>query len=268
MDQNLELAIEAARKAGEYLIKAQSSGKILLDWKNQGKATEEPVNRFDRGSQSMIQDTLSASGLPFWGEESEKSGTLNGWIVDPIDGTSSFAKGNKEWGISIALLEKGASRLGVVYLPRFRQIFWAQKHERVWRQEQFGLKTKINPKPFRLLNKSRGSDERLRILLDVPFDQNQREKLSYALSSIADLQASQSSVCHVVEVLTGNLDAYLQAKEENIFDIAASHFIARETGATVSSIAGEPLDLKGGNILITRHALISQRIIERISERK
>jgi myo-inositol-1(or 4)-monophosphatase len=40
----------------------------------------------------------------FWGEESGQSNNqTKRWIVDPIDGTHSFAKGQYYWSISVAL---------------------------------------------------------------------------------------------------------------------------------------------------------------------
>ena len=50
------------------------------------------------------------------------------WIVDPIDGTTTFARGIPLWGISLGLLYRGYPVFGCVYFPPVDQLFhgfWA-----------------------------------------------------------------------------------------------------------------------------------------------
>ena len=94
MSQNLLLAIKAARASGSYLLGVQQKGNIDVSWKHEGENHQEPLTKFDEESQRIIQGILAPSDLPFWGEESEETGRLNGWVVDPIDGTGSFANGD------------------------------------------------------------------------------------------------------------------------------------------------------------------------------
>lgn len=48
------------------------------------------------------------------------------WIIDPIDGTWNFARGHPNFAISVALVDKGQSVLGVVHQPVFDKTYWAQ----------------------------------------------------------------------------------------------------------------------------------------------
>ncbi|NDJ15689.1 inositol monophosphatase family protein [Myxacorys almedinensis] len=45
------------------------------------------------------------------------------WIIDPIDGTTNFARGLPLWGISLGLLYRGTPVFGYVYLPPIQQSF-------------------------------------------------------------------------------------------------------------------------------------------------
>jgi len=45
------------------------------------------------------------------------------WIVDPLDGTTNFAKGIPIWGISLGLLHWGVPVFGHVYMPPLGQTF-------------------------------------------------------------------------------------------------------------------------------------------------
>lgn len=49
------------------------------------------------------------------------------WVIDPIDGTTNFARGIPECAISVGLLYKMEPVLGVVYAPRLKLLFTAVK---------------------------------------------------------------------------------------------------------------------------------------------
>lgn len=45
------------------------------------------------------------------------------WIIDPLDGTTNFARGLPLWGISLGLLYQGTPVFGYVHLPPLSQSF-------------------------------------------------------------------------------------------------------------------------------------------------
>ncbi|MGH8346255.1 MAG: inositol monophosphatase family protein, partial [Pseudomonas sp.] len=49
------------------------------------------------------------------------------WCVDPIDGTSNFVNGLPYFAVSVALMRKGRSVLGVIYDPVADEMFYAEK---------------------------------------------------------------------------------------------------------------------------------------------
>ena len=63
----------------------------------------------------------------FFGEED--SGTIGErtWVIDPIDGTANFSRGNPYFGISIALVHDGQPVVGVVCNPMARELFAASR---------------------------------------------------------------------------------------------------------------------------------------------
>jgi 3'-phosphoadenosine 5'-phosphosulfate (PAPS) 3'-phosphatase len=48
------------------------------------------------------------------------------WVVDPIDGTTNFVNGLPYFAISVALMVKGVSVLGVIYNPVSDEMFYAR----------------------------------------------------------------------------------------------------------------------------------------------
>lgn len=49
------------------------------------------------------------------------------WVIDPIDGTANYARGNENCCISVALIEQGKPVLGVVYSPWRAELYTAEK---------------------------------------------------------------------------------------------------------------------------------------------
>lgn len=56
-----------------------------------------------------------------------EAGDAGLWNIDPIDGTSNFFNGLPYFGVSVALMRKGKSILGVIYNPVTKELFYAEK---------------------------------------------------------------------------------------------------------------------------------------------
>ena len=88
----LELAEKTARAAGEALREGGSRRVALCS------ATDVKLAA-DADSETLVRKRLAASGLPVFGEEFggdaslyDSAGTLY-WVVDPLDGTFNFQRG-------------------------------------------------------------------------------------------------------------------------------------------------------------------------------
>ena len=89
------------------------------------------VTSADVAVQEYLQKELMAL-LPeagFYGEEEHEHDFSKpiSWIVDPIDGTTNFARGMQQSGISVGLRQGQELVLGVVYNPDLDDMFWATK---------------------------------------------------------------------------------------------------------------------------------------------
>ena len=54
------------------------------------------------------------------------------WIVDPVDGTDNFAKGDKRFGMIVAFAHEGETLAGWILDPLNDRIVWAAKGEGAW----------------------------------------------------------------------------------------------------------------------------------------
>lgn len=130
LDSRLELAKAIAREGGAMMLKAFRD------------RTDEPVHKF-KGTHDYLTETDGAvEGLvrervaktfpsdSFLGEESVEEGAKFGrdiWVVDPIDGTSNFARGIPHFCISIAFVRDGEIEIGVVYDPNHDELYVARR---------------------------------------------------------------------------------------------------------------------------------------------
>lgn len=85
------------------------------------KEDRSPVTIADQETEALIRDEITRRfpGHGFYGEESGQTATDAQWVwvVDPIDGTTSFSTGKPTFGTLIALAYEGEPVLGLVDLP-------------------------------------------------------------------------------------------------------------------------------------------------------
>ncbi len=117
----LDVATRAAKAAAELALKLQPG--IVAET----KADNSPVTVADRECErliaGMITEAFPSDGL--MGEEGAHGQSSNGrkWIIDPIDGTRDFVRGNPLWANLIALEAQGEIVAGVVNLPLLSKLY-------------------------------------------------------------------------------------------------------------------------------------------------
>jgi len=89
------------------------------------------VSEADRAAEEAIRSHVSASGRGegVLGEEFGDDGGDVKWIVDPIDGTTSYVRGVPVWATLLALEREGEVVLGLVSAPALGRRWWALRGE-------------------------------------------------------------------------------------------------------------------------------------------
>ncbi len=121
------IAVKAAKTAGDYLVKEFSRG--IIGW--QLKQTHEIVTKVDLTSEKLILSILKKY-TPSFSVLSEESGQNKIksdylWVIDPLDGTTNFRVHNPLFSVSIALYYKKEPLVGVVYVPYLKELYTAVK---------------------------------------------------------------------------------------------------------------------------------------------
>src|SRR5579872_7143008 len=98
--KEIEVARGAAERAAALALRHQAAGV-----RAESKPDDSPVTIADRESERLIAGMLE-QGFPgdgILGEEGSRKESSTGrrWILDPIDGTRDFLRGNPLWSVLI-----------------------------------------------------------------------------------------------------------------------------------------------------------------------
>ena len=237
------LAERAARAAGE-MLEHHGSFKVRR------KSENDFVTEMDFKSEAMIRDIL-LTACPedqFFGEETGGATTARGrWIVDPIDGTANFMRGQRIYTISIAYEHDGALVIGCVYCPGTDELFLAIA----------GEGATLNGHPIRVSETRVMRDA----MVNLGFGHRDPKCLARTLprfprliQSVSDVRRMGSAAYDLCCVASGRSDAFLELGL-NIYDYAAGCVLVREAGGTFTGWETGEDAVVTGNILATNGAL-------------
>mgnify|MGYP005643001701 FL=1 len=111
--------LNAVYLAADAIMEVYGQAEI----KSEKKDDNSPVTIADIRAHNIIEETLMKSGWPILSEEGEhasyevRENWDYFWVVDPLDGTKEFIKGNGEFTINIALVKRDAPIWGIVHSP-------------------------------------------------------------------------------------------------------------------------------------------------------
>jgi histidinol phosphatase-like enzyme (inositol monophosphatase family) len=124
LDPYRVFALELAEKSGGYIRPFFARPDLAVET----KPDSTPVTQADRGAEELMR-RLIRKKFPGHGILGEEFGEENAdaeyvWVLDPIDGTKSFASACPLFGTLIALLHCGRPVLGVIHQPVLRQLLF------------------------------------------------------------------------------------------------------------------------------------------------
>ena len=179
------------------------------------------------------------------------------WLIDPIDGTSSFAKGIDQFSINISLIKNQKAIFGLIYAPIFEnsKMAYTNQESRVVmiknQQEYFlapnNIKQKRDGKKLKIVTSNRTDSQDILTYLKQDYqninEDYQIEKLSSAIKFFRILEND----CHL----------YINLKETMEWDTAAGQALVEAASgkvknfffSDVKSIIGEDLAYQKPNFI-------------------
>ncbi len=240
MSISLNILEKIVREAGSIAM------QYFNDLENVGVSKKSPrdlVTKADVAVEEFLKKAL-ANAYPqygFWGEESGQSDDQSSrWIVDPIDGTHSFLKGQYFWSISVALEIDGELVAGSVYAPALDDLYIAEK--------EGGARK--NGKVISVSSETSLDDSMIATgfaCLRSYLQENNLKRFSRIAEKTTGQRRFGSAAMDLCLVADGQVDAFWE-QELNLYDVAAGALIAKEAGGTVT-------DFKGNNGVFPKQIL-------------
>lgn len=186
----------------------------------------------------LIAGIKKLSSLPIISEEDFETNPIDEikaetyWLLDPIDGTSSFLDHKPEFTVNIGLIHQNFPVLGVIYAPATDELYFTSAGKAYKKQSKQSPAIELSlSNPFR---------RSIRIILGhssarIPFMDQYLENLS--IETISYL-GSSLKFCRIAE---GVFDLYPKFGSTKEWDTAAAQAILEAAGGQITDFHGERL---------------------------
>lgn len=251
MEPILHIAIDAARTAGNTIMRAQQR---LNSIKIAEKRPNDFVTEIDQRVEQEIIATIQKA-YPSHSILGEESGEIKGneyqWVIDPIDGTRNFIHGFPHFAVSIAVIYKNKIEHGLIYDPVRQELFTASR----------GRGAHLNEHRIRVSQRKRLEE----CLLGTGFAYRHTNKDSALPGKIfqsiipicGDIRRAGAATLDLAYVACGRLDGFWELGLK-IWDIAAGILLIKEAGGIVCDPYGGEDYLKTGNVVAANSMIIRQ----------
>ena len=223
-DIDLRALLGAVSEAADRALTLWAGGQTRVrQWE---KVPGHPVCEADLEIDAMLRDSLGIIDPTAGWLSEETADTVHRldlkrvWVVDPIDGTRDYLRGRRGWAVSVALVEQGTVRIGVLAAPARNELWVARKSQGATR----------NGSILRAGSRTRLPGAR------VPADLLPRYD-----SDLVPVSKPNSIALRMAMVAADEADLVATVRWGNEWDLAAAALIAEEAGAVVTDALGNPL---------------------------
>jgi len=244
----LAVALQAARKAGA-LIRAAWNEPRQIDEKS---SAADLVTQTDRQCEEAIKRTLSDAFPTYRFIGEEETAALGrvpeltddpSWLVDPVDGTTSFVHRFPFCCVSIALAVEKKLVVGVVYNPVLDELYEATA----------GGGARLNGETISCSDATTLSSSIFITELGSRRDDAFLDACFARMRSVAAVtrgfRSCGSCALNLCSVASGRADGYYEIGLGGPWDLAAGAIILEEAGGRVTDPIGSPLNIMSRRIL-------------------
>lgn len=256
--ESIEVAIDAAHKAGKLILQHfQQPQEVRL------KGPADPTTQADQEAEEVIVHTIRQS-FPhheFLGEEGHAAchDAENLWVIDPLDGTRNYALGIPWFCISIALVARGKTVLGVVYDPIRGETFCAEA----------GKGAYLNGKEIRCAQKME-MEQAVVAMGFLPARHKDNPRLAVPMlirlhPMIETVRVMGAAALNLAYVACGRVDIALHDLV-SAWDILAGALLIEEAGGIVTDFIGQPITTISRSIIGASNAAFHAQVLNIVRE--
>ncbi|HUU27721.1 MAG TPA: inositol monophosphatase family protein [archaeon] len=227
------LAVSLAREAGVMLLENLGKGLGV-----ELKGEINPVTELDRRVEEFLVSRIAREfpGHDFLAEEqtTPEGDSEFCWIIDPLDGTTNYARGYPCFSISIALEQQGQALLGVIYQPATAEMFTVTK----------GGGAFLNERQIKVSKKTQALEQSF-LITGFPYTLREPGVLERNLSRFRKFLARSfairrdgSAAYDLACLAAGRFDGFWE-EGLSCWDTVAGALMVREAGGVVSDFGGE-----------------------------
>ena len=245
LQRRLDAVAPLAREAAALAAGMRASGMA----ETRMKGAQDFLTEADGATETFLRERLERlfPGEPVLGEEGGGTAPDRGplWILDPIDGTSNFARGGDRWCVSIGLALDGRAVLGAVARHAPAELFLGAA----------GCGSTLNGAPIR----AAATPDLSRATIEVGWSLRRPVPdfvalLGRVMAAGAGARIGGSGTLGLVETAIGRLDGYIEL-HINAWDACAALAIAREAGCWTNDFDSGRWLTEGNPILFAAPAL-------------
>jgi 3'(2'), 5'-bisphosphate nucleotidase len=157
-------------------------------------------------------------------------------LVDPLDGTKEFIKGNGEFTVNIALIDAGQASLGVVHVPVTAVTYLGKIGVGAWKQDAAGDSFAIATQKVR-------ASAAVRVVASRSHRGAEVDKLIHRIEAklAATEVVSMGSSLKICLLADGSADIYPRLAPTCEWDTAAAHAVLVAAGGEIYTTEFEPL---------------------------
>lgn len=216
-----------AFEVGQVLLHLRRRGAVKGSW----QGTQFKANA-DLEAHRLWKERLQAQfpSIPIVSEEDRDSFQLANnfefWLIDPIDGTASFAEGYPGFVTQAALIHNGQVVHSVVFAPALNLCYLASRG----RGAILNGSAMTNPHP-----------DRLKILIDnypEPRGAALRAFLGLNMQNYIECGSIGLKICRVAE---GVADLFVKNVPVKLWDLAPGHLVLTEVGGCLTDLRGRDI---------------------------
>ncbi|WP_455675872.1 inositol monophosphatase family protein [Pradoshia sp.] len=176
------------------------------------------------------------------------------WIIDPIDGTMNFVHQQRNFAISIGIIENGVGKIGLIYDVVHDELYHSIRGEGAFLNDK-----RIEPMKEAKLEESIVGLNAIWLTDNKKIDKDITAKL---VRDVRGTRSYGSAALELIYVATGRMNAYISMRLAP-WDFAGGSIIIEELGGVVTDLQGNPIHYLKKSSLIATTPKLHEAIMDR-----